>query len=179
MKRIINSSRRSKQLLVLTLVLTAAAVTFLWPTTKATAANSATISGQVFNDKNGNAVKEAGDSGLNGWTVQILDTSNQLLASQATDANGNYSITLPPVPVGSITVRVREVVQAGWQQTTANPADIVVTSTGGTFSGRDFGNFQKISISGQVFEDQNGDGVKGSLDFGFVNRAVFLDTNGN
>ena len=150
MKRIINSSRRSKQLFVLTFVLTALAVTFLWPSTKATAANSATISGQVFNDKNGNAVKEAGDSGLAGWTVQVLDTSNQVLAAQTTDANGNYSITLPPVPVGSITVKVREVVQAGWVQTTSNPADIVVTSTGGTFSGRDFGNFQKISISGHL-----------------------------
>ena len=142
MKRFINSSRRSKPGLVLTLVSIALAVSFLWPS-RTTAANSATISGQVSNDKNGNGVKEAGEAGLSGWTVQILDTSNQLLASQATDTNGNYSITLPPVPVGSITVRVREVVQAGWVQTTANPADIVVTSTGGTFSGRDFGNFKR------------------------------------
>jgi|GEM_PF-7011716 len=177
MKRIINSSRRSKQLLVLTLVLTAAIVTFLWPSTKATAANSATISGQVFNDKNGNAVKEAGESGLTGWTVQVLDTNNQVLAAQTTDANGNYSITLPPVPVGSITVKVREVVQAGWVQTTSNPADIVVTSTGGTFSGRDFGNFQKISISGQAFIDMNGNGSRDAGDPNLQGRTVFLDTN--
>jgi hypothetical protein len=90
MKRIINSSRRSKQLLVVTLVVTAVAVTFLWPSTKATAANSATISGQVFNDKNGNAVKEVGESGLAGWTVQLI-----------------------------------EVVQAGFTQTTTNPADVI------------------------------------------------------
>jgi len=177
MKRIINSSRRSKQLLVLTFVLTALAVTILWPSTKATAANSATISGQVFNDKNGNAVKEAGDSGLAGWTVQVLDTSNQVLAAQTTDANGNYSITLPPVPVGSITIKVREVVQAGWVQTTSNPADIVLTSTGGTFSGRDFGNFQKISIGGQAFIDISGNGARDAGDPTLQGRTVFLDTN--
>src|SRR5436190_21398498 len=69
-------------------------------------ASSATISGQVFNDKNGNGVKEAGESGQGGWTVQIMDTNNQVLASPITDANGNYSITLPPVPAGSFTVKV-------------------------------------------------------------------------
>src|SRR5215471_6172955 len=151
MKRGITSSLRSKYLLVLTSVLSAVAATFLWTSTGATPASSATISGQVFNDKNGNAAKEAGDTGLQGWTVQVLDASNVVLASMSTDASGNYSFTLPPVPAGRITVKVREVVQAGWVQTTANPADIVVTSSGGTFSGRDFGNFQKISISGQVY----------------------------
>ncbi|HEX3086753.1 MAG TPA: hypothetical protein VHP99_19605, partial [Pyrinomonadaceae bacterium] len=67
MKRFTNSSRRSNLGLVLTLVSIALAVSFLWPS-RATAANSATISGQVFNDKNGNGVKEAGDTGLSGWT---------------------------------------------------------------------------------------------------------------
>src|SRR5215831_596159 len=142
-------------------------------------ATSATISGQAFNDKNGNAAKEPADTGLQGWTVQVLDASNVVLTSQPTDANGNYSITLPPVPAGSITVKVREVVQAGWVQTTSNPADIVVTSSGGTFSGRDFGNFQKISISGQVYIDRNGNGALNPGDGGLSGWTVFLDTNGN
>jgi uncharacterized repeat protein (TIGR01451 family) len=183
MKRIIHSSWRSKQLLVLTLVLTAAAVTFLWTSTGAAPANNATISGQVFNDKSGNAVKDSIDTGLQGWTVFIDTNSDGALNAgeffAITDANGNYSLTLPPVPAGSVTLKMREVVQGGWMQTTSNPADIVVTSTGGTFSGRDFGDFQKISISGAVYNDVKGNGTIGPEDSGLPGWAVFLDTNGN
>src|SRR6476661_3166528 len=67
-------------------------------------ATSATISGQVFNDKNGNAVKEPGDTGLQSWTV-FLDQNNDGVLNNGeifttTDANGNYGFTLPPVPAG-------------------------------------------------------------------------------
>jgi uncharacterized repeat protein (TIGR01451 family) len=149
----------------------------------ATPVNTFTISGQVFRDSNGNAIKEAGDSGLSGWTVFLDANNNGTLDSGEpsiiTDAQGNYAFTLTAPPVGSVTIKVREVLPAGWLQTTSNPADITVTSAGGTFSGRDFGNFQKISISGQVFNDLNGDGLKGPGDSGITGWTVFLDSNGD
>src|SRR5262249_31301974 len=79
------------------------------------------------------------DPGLQNWTV-FLDTNNNGTLdtgepSTTTDANGNYTFS----GLGQGTYRVREVLQSGWSQTTANPADIVAQS-GVNVSGRDFGN---------------------------------------
>jgi uncharacterized repeat protein (TIGR01451 family) len=149
----------------------------------ATPVNTVTITGQVFKDGNGNAIKDAGDSGLSGWTIFIDVNNNGTLdngdLSTTTDSQGNYGFSSAAPPVGSVVVKLREVAPAGWLQTTNNPADITVTTAGGTFSGRDFGNFQKISISGQVFNDLNGDGSLGAGEPGTQGRTVFLDTNGN
>ena len=96
-----------------------------------------------------------------------------------TDASGNYSFT----NLGPGTYKVREVLPAGGLQTTGNPADITAvsgTNVNGTInSGLNFGIFQKISISGQVYNDLNGNGVREPGDNGLPGRTIFLDTNGN
>ena len=52
-----------------------------------------------------------------------------------TDASGNYSFTGLTAGV----YRIREVNQAGWTQTTVNPADVTVVS-GTNSTGNNFGN---------------------------------------
>jgi len=44
---------------------------------------------------------------------------------------------------------------------------------------RDFGLFQLIRISGQVFEDQNRDGQQNNKEHGLDGWVVFLDLNGD
>src|SRR5262249_29167154 len=134
-----------------------------------------TIGGQVFHDLNGNSGKDAGEPGLQGWTL-FLDTNNNSALdtgepSTTSGASGNYTIA----NLGSGTYHVREVVQAGWVQTTTNPADIVAQS-GVNVTGKDFGDFKQISLGGQVFNDLNANGTKDSGEAGLQGWTVFLDT---
>src|SRR5207237_5736640 len=81
------------------------------------------ISGQAFNDVNGNGSKDIGEPGLQGWTV-FLDTNNNGTLdfgepSTLTDSKGNYIFT----GLGLGTYRVREVAPAGWLRTSTNPPD--------------------------------------------------------
>ncbi len=95
------------------------------------------LSGQKFDDLDGDGIKENGEPGLPGWTIQLQDQNGGLLGTAVTDANGSYTF----VNRGPGTYRLREVAQGGWTQTSANPNDVTA------FSGRDvidldFGNFQ-------------------------------------
>jgi protocatechuate 3,4-dioxygenase beta subunit len=129
-----------------------------------------TIGGQKFNDRNGNGSLDAGETGLPGWTIQ-LDTGadGSVDATATTDASGNYSFT----SLGPGTYRVREVQQTGWMQTTANPADVTVTS--GNNVTANFGNFQRITISGQKFNDRNGNGALDAGESGLPGWTIQLD----
>ncbi len=95
---------------------------------------TASISGKVFNDVNGNGVQEAGESNLSGWTVQLQDPSGMVLASAATDTSGNYQFS----QLRSATYRVRLVLKATYLQTTANPTDMTLEN-GQTVTGVNFG----------------------------------------
>ena len=51
---------------------------------------------------------------------------------------------------------------------------------GASLTGRDFSDFHLVTVSGHVFEDQNGNGINdSSQDSGLPNRVVFLDENGD
>src|SRR5439155_16558325 len=113
----------------------------------------------VFIDSNGNGVLDAGET------------------STLTDINGNFSFT----NLAAGTYRIREVTPAGFVRTTANPLDITVSS-GTTVSGVNFGNFNLFasnSISGQVFNDLNGNGIRDTGEPGLQGFTAFLDTNNN
>jgi subtilisin-like proprotein convertase family protein/protocatechuate 3,4-dioxygenase beta subunit len=134
-----------------------------------------TISGQKFNDLDGDGNKDSGEPGLPNWTIRLdLDADGTVDRSTTTDNNGNYSFT----NVGPGTHRVREVVQNGWTRTTPNPADIS-TLSGIDANNVDFGNFRDITISGQKFEDLDGDGVRDNNEPGLQNWTIFLDADGD
>src|SRR5207249_4290146 len=73
------------------------------------------ISGIKFNDVNGDGVRQSGEAGLAGWTVQLLDAGGNVLKSTTTGPGGSYSFT----GLAAGTHRVREVGQSGWAQMTA------------------------------------------------------------
>jgi len=137
------------------------------------------ISGTVFNDNNGDGQFNGGDAGIAGRTV-YLDGSNQKPAdglfeageiSTTTGADGGYSFgSLPPG-----TYRVREVLPVGAIQTTTNPGDVSVSSTG--IAGGNFGNFTLITVSGQAFSDTDGDGINDHGESGLGGLTVNLDRN--
>jgi protocatechuate 3,4-dioxygenase beta subunit len=128
-----------------------------------------TISGQAFFDHNGNGSVDIGDLGLSGWTIQLLDTSNNVLATTTTNIAGNYSFA----NVGPGNYRVRQVLQTGWTASTTLPADINGRS-GTNVPGINFGDFQFVTISGQTYDDKNGNGTKDKTDGGLQGMTVNL-----
>jgi hypothetical protein len=98
------------------------------------------ISGEVYNDLNGNEMKNAGEPGLSGWTINLYDHAGwsgpKNLApttSMVTDANGNYSFANLPDGVYS----VEEINQKGWSQTTSDYFSITIAN-GAAITNRDF-----------------------------------------
>ncbi len=129
----------------------------------------ATFSGEVFNDCNGNGTLDGGESGIAGWTVKLLNSSNAVVATTTTDSSGNYSFT----GVGPGSYTIQEVQQSGYTPTTAT--SIAVTATSGLNStGNNFGEFQISTLSGEVYNDLNGNGTIDSGEPGLSGWTINL-----
>ena len=78
---------------------------------------SITISGEKFNDLNGDGTQEPGEPGLQGWTIDLYDAAGDFIATTVTDVNGDYSFS----DLGPGTYTVEEEMQPGWVQTDPGP----------------------------------------------------------
>jgi hypothetical protein len=135
------------------------------------------ISGTVFNDINGNGLRDAGDPGLSGWRV-FLDTDGDWAwdsteKSVLTDASGNYSLT----GLSAATYKVREVSASGWNRTASSPN--VTLAAGQSATGQNFANFKQASIAGRVYIDANKNSTFDTGDAGLSGVRVFDDHNNN
>jgi hypothetical protein len=99
------------------------------------------ISGTVFNDANGNGVRDLGEGGVAGRTVQLIDhATGEVVAQTTTAANGTYRFdNLTSGLEAGVAYDVREVLPAGVYQTTNNPATLTFTRSR-VVIGIDFGN---------------------------------------
>ncbi len=95
---------------------------------------SGTISGTKFRDDNENCVKDAGEPGLQGWTIRLEPGSK----FATTNASGNYFFSF----LEPNTYTVSEVIKPNWQQTCppSPGTHTVVLTQGQTVTGKDFGN---------------------------------------
>ncbi len=119
--------------------------------------NAENLSGQVYNDLNGDGSNNGGtDPGLAGWTINVLDSRNNVVATTTSDAMGDYSFSNLPVQQYTI----QEVTLSGWVITrpTNPPGTYTLPGSSGDHTGLDFGNFQLVSVSGNVYNDLNGNG---------------------
>ena len=135
------------------------------------------ISGQKFNDLNGDGVKDGGEPGLAGWTINVSGGVYDGGTSAVTDGSGNYSID--SVFTGSHTVA--EVLQSGWTRTLpsgAAPTPSAASAATSSSTGKDFGNFDNSDVSGIVYRDYNGNGVMDGADAAMSGVTVDLAVNG-
>lgn len=84
-----------------------------------------TISGNAFFDANFNGAYGAGEIGLQGITVTLLDSSNQVLATTTTAADGSYSFK--DIKAGDYVVVVGSL--QGLAYTTVYEHDLTVTNS--------------------------------------------------
>jgi len=105
------------------------------------AAVTGTISGQEFNDLDGDGAKDTGEQPLVGWTIQLdLDSNGSVDLTTTTDANGEYTFT----GVSAGTHLISQVTQTGWTQTCPSASGTYsVTLLGDEdVTDQDFGNCQ-------------------------------------
>jgi SdrD B-like domain len=138
------------------------------------------ISGIKFDDTNANGVKDLTETGLGGWSIELHNLNTGALIATATTDNVTGNYTFLALPAGSY--EVKEDLKPGWTQTAPAPNGSPPTPTykfflqaSTTSSANNFGNFQPSSISGQKFDDINGNGVKDPGDFGLPSWTIHLD----
>jgi hypothetical protein len=151
------------------------------------------IRGQLFQDSDGDGLKDDGEPGLIGWTVYIDTNGNRLRdateISTTTDSNGNYSLgELPALTTYVVALEP----QAGWRQTAPAAAQLhrhtVELGAGETINSHNFGSIQdqgqggansNSKINGRLYLDNNANGRFDPGDVGIAGRQVFLDLNNN
>jgi hypothetical protein len=103
---------------------------------------SASVFGHVFDDGNNpDGAQDADEPGLEGWTIQLLDSGGSVLRTTTTNSEGEYSFgDLTP----GQTYTVREVPQSGWVPT------ILTSWTFTPLSGQDAGSFDFGNFSAQT-----------------------------
>jgi hypothetical protein len=100
------------------------------------------ISGETYNDLNGNEMKDSGEPGISGFTIKLYNVpgwsgpSNVApIMTTITDASGNYSFS----GLADGTYSVEEVNMASWHQDTGDYSPVVITS-GAAITNMDFAN---------------------------------------
>ena len=143
----------------------------------------ATLWGTVYNDFNGNGIKDSGDitqnATVSGWMVYAVGPTGAINANHATDYNGGFTITVPDNTGGSAAVlyklhayRDASTWQRLWMVTAPSPstssdghlwAQIDTSNTITYPSGQDFGLHERV-VQGSVFNDVNNNGVRDAGD---------------
>ncbi len=129
------------------------------------------ISDFVFTDTNGNGLQDAGEPGLAGVTVELLDGAGALIATMTTSAGGLYSfgLLLPGTYEVSVSLPAGFVATAQTAGTdTAIDSNIDASGDSGTFTlagnttddSIDAGLFQRATLGDTIFVDLNDDGLQ-------------------
>lgn len=160
-----------------------------------------TISGTVFLDQNNNGTQNGSDTGISGVTVELLNSSNAVIATTMTDSNGNYSFSSldpgtyslrePNQPSGSSNgITTAGAVGNGGTAGTATgvttlPSQVnsIILPPNTTAGGNNFAEIPNgRTISGTVFLDYNNNGILDGSDHGIGSVTLTLsgtDINGN
>jgi hypothetical protein len=146
---------------------------------------SPTASGILFDDANENGVQDAGENGLAGRTVfEDLNNNGSVDAGETTaitDAGGTFQFAFP---VGNHLVR--PVLASNDNQTFPNgapgfprPGVNIAMTAGSVNSTAKFGIYAGGTISGQVWNDFDANGVFDQYETSRSGRTVYIDTNNN
>lgn len=135
-----------------------------------------TVAGLIFNDQNGNGVDDDGLAGLPNATLKLTGTDylgNAVSITDVSDVDGMYELNDVPNDDGngySLTVLTPP---AGFAGTTPDPRTVSIPIAN-TLATEDFGFVEPSEVSGTVFDDRNGNGVKDDGAGGWNNVQITL-----
>ena len=141
-----------------------------------------TVSGAVYEERNGNGRFDQGESGLGGVTVTLLGAGSDAilgtgddttLLTTSTAADGSY--LLSGISQGSYVVRAEA--ESGFVDSTPNSVVVSVSAEDGG-AALDFGRQRADAIVGTLFLDVDGNGVKNVGDQGLPGQTVRLFSAG-
>jgi hypothetical protein len=96
----------------------------------------ASVSGNAYNDANSNGVKDVGENGLSGWTINVTGTNPVNNQTVTTAAGGNYTVSNLAADTYTIALQM----QTNWSSTVPATATYTVIVTDGIdTSGFNFG----------------------------------------
>jgi len=140
------------------------------------------VTGNVFNDANGDGIRQSNEPGTPGIRVYADLNGNRKYdpgePSAVTDSAGNYTIS--GLSAGGYVIR--EVVAPGAVQTTPSQGWGIWAplAAGQNQTLQAFGQAKSTgSVTGVVFRDANGDGIRESNEAGLPGVRVYADLNGN
>jgi hypothetical protein len=132
------------------------------------------IGGIKFEDLNANGVRDPGEPGLAGFTINLTPASpgTPPVGTTTTDSNGNFIF----LDVAPGTYVLSEVIPPGFSLTVPALNSITVTlAAGGSSIANEFGNFRDIltgTIAGAKFNDLNGNGVRDAGEPGLAGVTI-------
>ena len=152
------------------------------------------ISGTIYQDNNLNWQQDANESGIEGVTVELQQLNEdtgvfETVATTTTDANGDYEfgeeLGLTPgefqlveiQPDGFLSVGSTPGSSGGTEQPNVI-GDINIPLGGTTSTGNDFKQVEIASLEGNVFHDENNDGVFNSNEEGIANVLIEVTRTG-
>ena len=141
------------------------------------APTGAFVSGVVYLDAAANGSLDAGDTGLGGWTIELLNNAGSVVASITTAADGTFRMTNlgtnnagASLPAGVYSVRETQKTTHG-SSTPNLIANINVAPTGR--SDQNFGETLS-SLGGRVVIDTNDDGIADPTETGVSGVVLTL-----
>ncbi len=132
-----------------------------------------TLSGMVFNDLDGNGQPNPGEPGIGGIAVEVRNTETDALVASTTTA-GDGLFVVPGLATGSYSVHHLPI--PGFVSP-SSPAVASVTAT--TAAAVTFPVRATATASGRVFNDENGDGVRGASEPGIGGARLTLHRSGD
>ncbi|WP_250930729.1 SdrD B-like domain-containing protein [Aporhodopirellula aestuarii] len=132
-----------------------------------------TVSGTKFNDINGDGVRQTGENGVGGITIQLnINSDGSDVRSVVTAADGSFMFENVPAGMHS----VAEMLPVNAVQTTPGGTGIfnIDVNPPAIVDGLLFGNFTLTSLAGVVFEDINENDVQDPGEPG-IEATVELD----
>jgi hypothetical protein len=135
------------------------------------------VSGMIFNDVNGDAIRGSKETGITGFRVYLDKNNNKKFdkgeIATRSSSTGRYSFY--DLPAAAYTVRITPV--EGWRDTQGSFARVAVKATAA--STRYFGFTRNGLATGVVFLDANRDGVINKGEPGLVGWRIFADLDGD
>lgn len=139
-------------------------------------AGKGSIGCSVFDDANKNGIRDAGEGGVSGVTIELLDSKGQAVTTTVTALDGSYRF--PDLTPG--TYKVRELLPQGFDPTSA--VEYTLTVVAGQNASACFGvssdDPSTATIGSRescgVFNDRNGNGVRDAGETGIAGIRIEL-----